>query len=706
MTGPLLLIACDRSSVVRSLFAIAGGEPEIRGRVETALREAEYLTGIGKRSADAILAWVVTSKQGSAEVVRDSLLAVCPGVADLFPGAVAAYRHVHDEAELRTVVVQSRDRGGPALASSRLQALAAMVNATAQTSARRDLRVMESVETRLVASFDSGGFLDFGRVAAGAARLAVELTGAHAAAVYTRGDGWVRDALHISGAVEIGMFLPTRIGFDEPELVCDVGRRKRAVQRRVGVGLPSDAILLGTPLPGPLASTTLPVVGVLVIHRAGRDQFSDYHQALARNLGLRLAMLSSASTQSNLARSISLLRNSSFAPDAVATPRRDGVLEDLPPDISAALAKVPPALEVILQATASHSVTVRLALGDVNAAEGHGLALVRVVAYPPERLTDPRASLHESRDGGLNWRAATTGQIAHAPFAAENADVLHVRPGTRSELAVPIRYAGKLVGTLNLESPEDDSYGSYLLQIQAVAGAIGRTLADAMDQHSQFALDRAAAVLAGAHDIDRLLSDIKFFARDRLSPELCTVVEPLVDAAIELLDNTARAGDPTAPEPAPVDLLQLVRDKNRALLTLRDSSGPGSPQTGRHLTGREAQSVTAALGNVLANLKKHTDFPAEDYNAAASSPSLRTVTVSRCHWDGRAYTTVQYINRTQQELDRAAAWDVYRLPIAAQDGTLRLGAFLAGLQIRSVGGLLHFAASSDGLARTVVMVPE
>ena len=71
-----------------------------------------------------------------------------------------------------------------------------------------------------------------------------------------------------------------------------------------------------TPIPGPLASSATPAVGVLALYRLERGrEFRAYDQALARNVALRIALMHAT----NLSGSLALAMGSSRRPAPAGT---------------------------------------------------------------------------------------------------------------------------------------------------------------------------------------------------------------------------------------------------------------------------------------------------------------------------------------------------------------------------------------------------
>jgi signal transduction histidine kinase/transcriptional regulator with GAF, ATPase, and Fis domain len=138
--------------------------------------------------------------------------------------------------------------------------------------------------------------------------------------------------------------------------------------------------------------------------------------------------------------------------------------------------------------------------------------------YSPEQMADME-SIEDWPTRGIICRVIETGQAASVSDVSQDPDYYRLVPETRSELAVPIRYAGETVGVINLESPNlaafspDDIHFLEILADQA-AIAIGNTRRYEDQVRQGEALSRRVEQLAtlfeisGALRMDLSLGDI------------------------------------------------------------------------------------------------------------------------------------------------------------------------------------------------------
>ena len=170
----------------------------------------------------------------------------------------------------------------------------------------------------------------------------------------------------------------------------------------------------------------------------------------------------------------------------------------VPTDVSVASKRVESFLRDLTEVTDSQSVSMRIALPTEKAIQPHGLALVKVASYPTE--SNRFLEIQTEERGGFNWHCMRTGQPIYAADVRDHpAEYLKVRPSTVSELTVPIRLEGTVVGVLNLESTLYDAYDTLRPLILSFSGAVGRTLADARAALEQRVIDSAAQALNHRH---------------------------------------------------------------------------------------------------------------------------------------------------------------------------------------------------------------
>lgn len=687
----LVVLVCEQDGVVPSLTLVSSGAPDEARRLNATMAGFDFADELrGLSSAAADLAFGRNDPEVSKRVIGENLVAHRVWTNPPFIMPLSTPR----PAQLVSPVFLVRGR--PARLSDRdAEHLLAMLNANSRARARLDARVMADVDQTMVPHITDAGLVDLVGMAERAAALARRVTRSESARLYLRDP---------HGSAPLSIVFPD----DEVDLLAYETELKELTRRvldshRADTADGAGHIALATPVPGPFASPHAPAVGVLTVLREHSREFSAYELALLRNICLRVAVVHATAASGGVAQAIAQLPSmSSDALADVGNAIEPSTHTAVPPDVRLGLTGVPEALERLARTTNSQSVSVRLALSDPSATEPHGLALRRVAAFPPSRMDD-RLRVQYERHGGLNWRTVRNGRRTYSADVTTEADYTESRKETRSELSVPIRIGGQLRGTLNLESATVGNYGPFMPLVDALAGAIGRRLADAEAHHSQLVLERAAEVFDDAHYYEGRLQELRAkseaIAVDAAERE---AIITYIDKCIELISGTLRKkrANELVPHSTVDDVIQAALAKKHVLsLELPRDSQIAELQ--HQLTETEARLLHAATRNILSNLKKHGGKSALADDETHQPPRML---YDACTWDGRRYALISYTNPVMEFVKAEDAYRIYRLPIE-RDNILRLGAYLAALRLRELGGMLHFSINPDQVARTVMMIP-
>ncbi len=584
---------------------------------------------------------------------------------------------------------------------ARSETILAMLNATPQALTHIDEAVMTHVNQYVIPRLTEAGVVDFAEMAAAIADLARAVTRSDRAEVYVAASGSGSSAHRVAHSTrdssrDVGPWVQS----GSSALVDRVLHTNRA--KHTGA---DDSTELATPVPGGLASPHESPIGVLLLQRSNTDRYSAYHMALARNVCLRLAVLHTTEATGKVARAIADLRSVPLSTMAGSlAPILDlPEPQDLPPDVQLALSRVPSVLETVTRASNSSSVTVRIAVPDAEADEPHGLVLRRVAAFPADVMHDPDLILKQAH-GGTSWRAVLTGQLHYAPDAASDEYYRPTRADTQSALTVPIKVEGRLLGTINMESRMLANYGPFLPQAEALAGALGRSFADAEAYFTQPVLARAAEVLDHGHDYEANLRQLK------MSPALATLggserqtVEDFIDDGLDLITRTTRGWTDSSDEVAQTVWTALNNAyERRPVLSLSLPDWSNVETLNRPLEAGDARLIESAITNVFANMKRYAGDP----GIGPTGYTPPTMETSECTWAGGQFLTITFWNTSSDYISSQISTRVYRIPIESSDGTLRLGSYLAALRIRQVRGTIAFAVADEGVrARTVLMIP-
>jgi GAF domain-containing protein len=475
---------------------------------------------------------------------------------------------------------------------------------------------------------------------------------------------------------------------DPAELLREMHRIKLARQY-----VDEHCVVLACPIPGVLAGPEAPAAGVLLLRRDRRHLYTSHTIALGRAVCIRLAVVRATAASGEVARLTSVLSD--------LTPVDPG--QSASSDVDLALRGIEPALRQIAANTNSHSATVRLARGRVGTSDSHGMVLERVAAVASSE-TGGELDLvqqEETAHGGINWRAVSTGRFVYSPDVDAEPDYLKAREETRSQLSLPIRTAGHLIGTLNLESASLANYGAYLPYAQATADAIGRRIAAASVQAGRPVLERAAQVLDRTHTYETRLLDLQMHARSlKLDAASISRIDAYVEECLGLIGSAVRLSE----QVEPTERIELLGESveralgDRPVLDLKaENDWTDVPALNRPVSPLFGQIVHSATRSILSNMKKHA--------GAVYNRSAPTIWFGECMWDGRSHATIVFTNSTDRILPPAVADQVYRVPID-RNGELRLGAHLAGLQLQMVHGWISFDVDVNGIAKTVLTVPS
>lgn len=730
----LLHVAVDHEVVLRSLNWASGAPSTRYDRLSESLRKANYRDE--HRALNELL--VRTVQEYSAQTMTvinphlaNDLLArllrvefsplngaagVPPLALPLTDWAGLTLNHTGSDGiaprdgEVRSIVLFHPGSAHVRDADRLLQDLGVLLKCTFEATTRRDAVVMNQVAQEL--SIHDTEQPNFGTAASRALTLALRITGSNAGAVYLVSAHdevvFVRHALASGGRYNY----PERIPFG---VDTTVGRSivhhrayqhigmsggmmpplERAVRARLGTELV-------TPIAGPLADTLEPAIGAIVLYkRPDVPVFSAYERALIRNVSLRLALMHTTMANREIAMAISALRSSS--PGRFQSSQRPnnpmvGIQAACPKDIRLAVERFRGPLEQLAESTQSHSVSLRVALPDGHEPT-HGLALMRVAAYPLTRIEDS-FPIQKEGDPGPHWEVMRTGEEMYVRDTAFDPRYPEIRPNTKSALCVPIRTEGILTGTLNLESPLVDNYAAFLPIVVALCGAVGRTLADARASLERAVLDSAAHALAKRHefigDLMALREGIEKLSTEDSKDSLLQLVEAMRTLNQDLRTPQVQdAGSSSLWE----TFLACVR---QAQLRFGLFGKPTDEMFFWPLDPAATQTIAPLFRSLLRNISYHSDTAAYD-SERRPVPRVRFLTT---RLQGLNQAIIILENKALGFLDPDLCKELYRYPVQGPGGELRLGTYIAGLNARRIGAQLHACALDDlQTFRTTMIIP-
>ena len=593
--------------------------------------------------------------------------------------------------------------------------LAVQLKSTAEGSALSDTTIMRIVADRLHYDKESDAESPFPETASHALELAIEVTNSEAGAIYffSASSGQPFERLVFLGSEDF----PARIEREQGGLLATAVSQNIVIQRSRWPfrelksstwSHPTGASLV-SPIGGSGIDPGRPAVGALVLCREKQaEAFSAYDLALVRNVALRISLARTTQTMRRIGKVTSALRASTdwakridrLKNDA-SKPLKPGSFV-APTDVRVASERVEPFLADLAEVTDSQSISMRIALPTERAIQPHGLALVKVASYPHES-SGSRLTIQTEEQGGLNWLCMRTGQAIYASHISKYPEEYYAaRPSTVSELTVPIRLEGTVVGVLNLESSLYDAYDIVQPLILSFSGALGRTLADARAALEQRVIDGAAQALNHRHTMASQL--------DLLEEELAEL--DLAD--LQRISLTTKVSALKSELDAMRRVKFAVDERESAFAQILDRAAEKVSYTGDlpekmlddrfsvPIAGDRVRALEVSISNVLSNLINYTGTSVDE----TGGEPLREVTMSQASLGGDENIIVTFQNFANGYIDSQRIADLYRWPIQDNGGRLRVGGFLAGLSARRANARLQATVLSDGrTVRTTLIVP-
>jgi GAF domain len=679
---------------------------------------------------DAVIARLkaVAERKGRDDVVgalgpAEEWVAVrAPVEMDRMPMTVAVYVRTPVE------VPVGESKGQPAVeCDEAVLRLAVMASTTATTSVYHDTMITTRVDERLSRQDSGAANADLRAATQQLIELAAEVTDSVAVCYYVV-DPINRELRQVAAHVpdELEATFPDRIGVDDPVVAAQaVGRRRPLVhgwagsRTKVSPTMEFSAaelppyVELATPVPGPLASPRVACGGVVTAVRVAESgqpvkSFGAYDHSLLRNVALRLALLHATEDMeaaADMFRDLTIRQSGALASASSARARLCGGKEaDIPPladDVVQALPSIEAALAEVARLTNSHSATFRLAQPLLATSAAHGLGLVRIAAHSKDGLLDPRP-VQDVTEPGINCRAALSGRPQNVPFVDLDRGYDAVRPHTRSQISVPVAVEGMVIGTVNLESPVERNYDARVSTAIAFAEHVGMVFAGARLSLARELHQYATQIVTRAHDLSAETRQIA-----RATAGAPPVARRKVGEAIARIEERARgigSFDSDDERRAPATMPTLASEAwRRANLLYIDRQ---IEERAWGMFGETTTAVYDCLRHVFVNVQSHMPIDAE------APPEVR---VSSALWGGRRYDIVRVRNEAKERIDPARAANLYQVPVVDHrppsrgDGSdvklPRFGAYLAGIEARTVGGNVHFALEEPEMVRIMVMIP-
>jgi len=749
-TAALLLVA-DERAVLRTLCGCSPGDDGRVQKLAKLLQEASFLPKEQKRKRSTGLQDYIRSSRSEAEESRfprsaGTVLEELAGMAEsLGDRDLAGWLaegtskwvpvKVPDQvcgASLNVALllfeprsqVHSNGNGNLAQLDADVVDIFTRVSTTAHANVRRDDLIMKRLDDKLDPA--EYGTVKFDAVAKAMVELAVEVSGSEAGACYLVDHS---EKIFELRAPEIGPSLtdqwkfPENFPTNDRSLAAAANNEHLTLQLPPGLagrgirhtgeavnGFAEEMIEVATPLPGPLATPKAPAVGVLtVMKRADARPYGAYEVAVVRNVALRLALIANTVSTTQAARMFTRLsmRGARVPVASPAEKRSTPPVVHLPDDIAEAVPAIEEAMATMREVTRAATATFRAALPSGECGSPHGLTLARVAGFPTEIARNEEHAFQPYSEGGYNWLAVREGEIQNIPVVRRNdANFSEHRKNTKSELAVPVYVEDRVVGVVNLESPVKHAFDAHVELAQAAAEHIGLAIANARLALAAVVQELATDVLREAHDITHAPKELTEDLGGLSAPEAKRVKEIAegIHQRLEKLRVVSPQIDGMVPQGNGLDLPSLVRHAVERLNIKQVEYELDTETWNGHDPG-VALAISKALQDILGNARWHRE---ED----SPPPRLQLL---HDEWGGHEQDIL--IVRVQADMVRKAeqAINIYRCPLnaaAAREGRdldlkkAQLGAYLAGLQIRRVGGEVHLSYEDNSIARVIVAVPS
>ena len=604
--------------------------------------------------------------------------------------------------------------------------LAERISGTARANVRRDVLIMKRLDACLDLRLFVAGDIDFSAAAASLVELAVEISGSDLGCCYLINPAERRFDLvapkHLTPPAD-GWMYEQELPQDAQVLAAASCREHQTLglppglQRLPELDYTGQRVVasrgsvseLATPLPGPLASPSAPAIGALSVTRLGDSHhpYGAYEISVLRNVALRLALISTTTTTTKAARMFVRLSLSGPALPAPASHGHDdqngSAGKDhrlrpsaVPDDIRAALPAVEDALGTLGRVTASHSATFRVALPDASSKAAHGNALVRVAAHPPGLMSKTEHRVERADRGGINWQVALDGKFVNEPDVGAAVDYVAHHPETRSQLCVPVYVEGRVIGIVNLESPALHAYDAWIDIAQATAAHIGLAVANARLALATLIQEQAKELLRRTHDLKRYRESLDDVAK-RVDPDAALKIKAIsgqlerdVDHLLEPLPDEGTVGEFLSfPEIVTKALERTQMNKDFPLKRFVDDA----VQWAMH-PPEVATLLLKALTDVLNNAREHR-----------KENTRLELRATQTRWGGEMQQVLCLRSTAASVPEESLAVNAYRCPYPSEDGEPHVGAYLAGLHVRRVGGEITLVYSEDCDVRVLVSIP-
>lgn len=493
--------------------------------------------------------------------------------------------------------------------------------------------------------------------------------------------------------------------------------KRRATEGEVMLESGGSALGLAMGIPGSSASFAENPIGAVCIVKRSSTAGARYEDLLRaddyaylRNIALRLSVMSEGVRAPVASQFGSSYGNSeSGLVDSQAASSDTGPSDRLSQDIIDSLPRIEDALAEATRLAACDTATFRALVSNDDFPSHAPFGLLRVAAFPQERMEDPHDYLEVRAENGRTASAVISGFPQYVSDTSVDGEYLEAR-SSRSELALPIFVENEIVGVVNLESTELDHFerpGGLPVAgaPRSIALKVAAEVANARLALSRSYMSELYQLLTLKHDVGNSVTRLHGLIK-QLPPLVPNVAESLKEIAdIETAVETQRAVSIRATGRTLVDMIEDALDDAKCTERVTVSDRRGTPTNDVYPSAVEIE-LSYVLRDLATNLVEHTNLDRSD----------RMVTIDSVRIAGRTCDAVRVTNfpRRPPEVSRCA--NAYLFPLDPNAGGVyeireggsrpRLGTYLAGARIRSIGGMAKMSKGEDGRVHTLLLVPR
>lgn len=463
---------------------------------------------------------------------------------------------------------------------------------------------------------------------------------------------------------------------------------------------------IAVPVPSAPGTLSTQPLGVLALVRRGGEPYGDYDLALVTNIALRISLLTAAHNMAKVSTGVTTIVNeftdrSNIVQHPDKSEPKLGV-ENLPIDLRE---MIPASEQAMIEAAAlmrAHTATIRLLVPVLQGNKLH-YVLQRIAVWPDHRRGEEGHILALDDQSVNGWcanhgRAVSLGNM-HDP--AELVKYRNLRPRkigdrrSKAELCIPVTLEGRVLGTVNFESPSIDGFTTLGALGEACAALIALNAHAVRRRHWREILALGEDTQMRVHDLAALQHDLGKTppeGRSSSDMQLISRVSGVVEDVMQTI-MPRRPQDIDLDEPQTSsfsDFIKAVADKTR----LGAATNSRSVQVQVSWSDALVKRLHLVVAEVFENVKKYR-LPGRQ-----GTPWLST---RETVIGGKRYAELSI--EAPYPLTREPPVPLlYRAPIERED-RLHFGALTANILLRSVGGDITVVRGKTNSIIILVSIP-